>query len=138
MKRSIFTIFAIMSAAGVLYAALDASLLQTAVLVPKTDVAIGTNQTFSAVDKMSFTGVAGVVAILGANTGSVATVTLQSSATGTSDWVNISGTATEMTGTNGLVQTIPYDTTGGSRYIRVAVTNATAIAPITVIINSYK
>ena len=138
MKKIILSIAAITAAAGVVYAALDASLLQTAVLVPKTDVAIGTNQTFSAVDKMPFTGVAGVVAILGANTGSVATVTLQSSATGTSDWVNVSGTATTMTGTNGLIRTIPYDTTGGSRYIRIAVTNSTAIAPITVILNSYK
>jgi hypothetical protein len=138
MKKISIVVAAVMACAVVTYAALDASRLQSVVLVAPTDVAIATNQTFSAVDKMPFTGVAGVVVVLGANTGAVANVKLQSSATGTNGWADIAGASANVTGTNGVVATIPYDTTGGSRYIRVSVTNSTAVAPITVILNSYK
>jgi hypothetical protein len=138
MKKITFIIAAMIAVTACLYAALDASRLQSAVLVAPTDVAVATNQTFDAVDKMPFNGVAGVVVVLGANTGAVANVKLQSSPTGTNGWVDIAGASTSVTGTNGVVKTIPYDTTGGNKYIRVSVTNATAVAPITVILNSYK
>jgi len=138
MKKVFLVTLFVAIVSGVAFAALDASRLQSAVLASPTDIAIGTNQVFDAVDKIPFTGTAGVVVVLGVNTGSVATVKLQSSATGTNAWSDISGASAVMTGTNGLVSTIGYDTTGGSKYIRVSVTNTTAIAPITVILNSYR
>jgi len=98
--------------------------------------------TGSAVDKMPFTGTANIVVSVGpGKEGSstfATTVRIQSADTSNGSYTNVAGMATTITGASGGIATIPYDTTGGKRYIRAVATTTNDVAPLSVIINSFK
>lgn len=140
MKKFIVVILSVVIS-GAALAALDASLLQYAEAIRPVSVASGAAITYGeVVDKMPLTGVAVISLQLGANTGATVNVALQAAPNATGTYANVSGATAVLTGTNGTIQTITYDTTKGNRYIRLQITNvaagATAIISGSVI--SYK
>jgi len=132
---------AVLVIAGAAYAALDATLLQNAVILKPQEIAGGAAQvTSTVVDKMPFTGVANIVLALGVNTGATMVVQLQTAPASTGTFANVTGKTVTLTGTNGTSDVIGYDMTSGNRYLRVTVTNtsATAQGSVSGTINSFK
>jgi hypothetical protein len=96
----------------------------------------------AAVDKMPFTGVANVVVsvappIKGA-TNYTAAVQIQHATASTGTWANVTGRTATVTGASGGIATIPYDMTGGNRYLRAVVTTTNDVGAVGITINSFK
>jgi hypothetical protein len=118
-------------------AALDTSTLQNGVaFVPQSINSGAAAVSGVAFDKMSYSGVANIIVVIGANTGATVNAQLQTAPASTGTFANVTGASVSVTGTNGAVGEIAYDLTGGSRYFRLVVTNvaagATAIVGATI------
>ena len=126
---------------GAALAALDTSLLQYDTAIHPVSVASGAAvSTGVVIDKMPFTGVATIIVQLGVNTGATVQVALESAPNATGTYAAVTGATAELTGTNGALETITYDTTAGNRYVRLSITNeaAGATAIISGSVVSYK
>ena len=140
MKRKFLGVMAGLLIGTAVMAALDATLLQNVVIMKPQEIAGATEVTSTVVDKMPFTGVANIVVTMGVNTGATVNVQLQTAPNATGTFASVTGATAALAGTNGATATIPYDTTGGSRYVRLLATNsnAGAEANIAATINSYR
>jgi hypothetical protein len=95
-----------------------------------------------AVDKMPFTGVANIVVavappVKGA-TNYTAAVQIQHATASTGTWSNVTGRTATVTGASGGIATIPYDMTGGNRYLRAVVTTTNDVGAVSITVNSFK
>ena len=129
-----FIVFASVAVAS--YAALDTSVLQNALVLKPQSVSAAAVVNSTSVDKMPYTGVANIVISLGVNTGATVYAQLQTAPYSTGTFANVTGASASLTGTNGAITNITYDTTRGSQYFRIVVSNgnagATAIIGATV------
>jgi hypothetical protein len=140
MKIIIVSIAAF-AVAIVVYAALDASRLQNVTMVlPQVQAESGVLEG-PAVDKMPFTGTGAIVYQVGAqagtNEGFQITIQIQSAPNSTGTFANVTGSVAVVTETEGELGVIPYDFTGGHRYLRAVITSTNDVAPVAVTINSY-
>jgi len=107
--------------------------------------AIGTaaiSVTGDAVDTMPYQGTATIVVEYGAvkkgADGFSGTVQIQSATTSGGSYTNVTGLSTTFTNTAGGSAVIPYDTTGGKRYLKAVYTTTNDVTDISVWINGYK
>ncbi len=134
-------VLALAAVAVTAYAALDAyGRLQVAVMVPPQEQAEAGTLNGAAVDKMPFTGTAAITFAIGAQTNAAfsATLQIQHAPASTGTFANVTGATSTLTGTNATSATIPYDMTGGNRYLRASVTTTNGTAPIAVTLTSFK
>jgi len=107
--------------------------------------AIGTaaiSVTGDAVDTMPYQGTAAIVVEYGAvkkgADGFSGTVQIQSATARDGSYTNVTGLSTTFTNTAGGSAVIPYDTTGGKRYLKAVYTTTNDVTDISVWINGYK
>ena len=138
MKKMLAVLAGLLIGSAVM-AALDATLLQNAVMLAPQEQAEAGVLNGAAVDKMPFTGVGAIVISVGTpgtNEGFSVTFQVQHAPNSTGTFVNVTGkTATR---TTAGVSVIPYDFTSGDRYLRLVATTTNDVAPIAATINSYK
>ncbi len=124
------------------FAAFDTALLYHDGFLTPTVVSDGTNVVGAVVDTQKYKGFGEIVfsisAPAAAATNFTGVVQLQSSATSGGSYANVPGKSFAVSGTNAVVQPIPYEFGSGNRYLKavVALTNDSAIVSAT--IHSFK